>query len=52
MDSIETQLKKNQVWRPNLDQFARIESLGTELKLGKAKLVQSGVQLKELKIEG
>jgi len=35
--------KKNQVLRPNSDQFTKIGRLGTQLKLEKAKLVQSGV---------
>jgi hypothetical protein len=33
-------MKKNQIWRLNLEQFAKIKRLGTLLKLSKAKLVQ------------
>jgi hypothetical protein len=35
-----TQFKKNQVLRPNSDQFAKIERLETQLQLWKVDLVQ------------
>jgi hypothetical protein len=35
-----TQFKKNQVLRPNSDQFAKIERLKTQLQLWKVDLVQ------------
>jgi hypothetical protein len=48
MDLIMDSIEENQVWRPNLDQFTKIERLRTQFKLGKAKLVPTGVQLREI----
>ena len=48
MDLITDSIEENQVWRPNLDQFTKIERLRTQFKLGNAKLVPTGVQLREI----
>jgi hypothetical protein len=48
MDLITDSIEENQVWRPNLDQLTKIERLRTQFKLGKAKLVPTGVQLREI----
>jgi hypothetical protein len=48
MDLITDSIEENQVWRPNLDQFTKIERLRTQFKLEKAKLVPTGVQLREI----
>jgi hypothetical protein len=48
MDLITDSIEENQVWRSNLDQFTKIERLRTQFKLGKAKLVPTGVQLREI----
>jgi hypothetical protein len=46
-DSIE---KKNQVWRPNLDQFTKIERIGTQLKLWNAKFVKLWLNWKKFEV--
>jgi hypothetical protein len=48
MDSIKDFIEEKKVWRPNSNQFTKIERLETQLKLWKAELVKSKVQLQEI----